>query len=151
MPTIDISGDYVVFDNTQTVTLVNPDGTSGVVKYALQQGVDTVLSDMGDGTLGYRTFCVWNLWRGSIRSSNSINYGNEDDTSILYQNPSIIDVSREIIWSTLVPQLNGYVSDISGTKWYISAVNIDVWGNKYQLECEAQAGTPVEEVDLPVP
>lgn len=151
MPSIDISGDYVAFDNTQTITLTNPDGTSGTVQYALQQGVDTVLSDMGDGTLGYRTFCVWNLWRGPLRSANAI-LANPSSDTIVYQEPQpVIDPSREIIWTALVPQLNGFITDISGTKWFISAVNIDVWGNKYQLECEAQAGTAVEEVDLPVP
>ena len=151
MPSIDISGDYVAFDNTQAVTLTNPDGSSGIVQYALQQGVDTVLSDMGDGTLGYRTFCVWNLWRGPLRSANAILANSTPDT-IVYQDPiNIIDPSMEIIWSQLIPQLNGRVTDSSGTAWYISAVNIDVWGNKYQLECEAQAGTAVEEVDLPVP
>jgi hypothetical protein len=151
MPSIDISGDYVAFDNTQSVTLTNPDGSGGVVDYALQQGVDTVLADMGDGTLGYRTFCTWNLWRGPVRGANAILFDSDPTSEVMYQAPSLIDPSREIVWDALVPQLNGYVQDISGTKWFISAVNNDVWGNKYQLECESQAGTAVEEVDLPVP
>lgn len=121
MPTIDISGDFVVFDNTQTVTLLNPDGSGGTIDYALQQGVDTVLSDMGDGTLGYRTFCTWNLWRTPCHIANLI----------------------------IVPQLNAKLTDKNGTNWYVSAVNVDAWGTKYQLECEAQAGTAVKEVDLP--
>lgn len=151
MPTIDISGDFMAFDNTQSVTLTNPDGTGGTVEYALQQGVDTVLADTGDGTLGYRTFCTWNLWRSPVRAANSIAAQKNPTSLLAYKETTSVDGSREIIWSSLVPQLNGYVQDISGTKWYISAVNIDVWGNKYQLECEAQAGTPVEEVDLPPP
>lgn len=151
MPTIDISGDFMAFDNTQTVTLMNPDGTGGTVEYALQQGVDTVLSDMGDGTLGYRTFCVWNLWRSPVRAANAIVAESNPQALLAWNTTTSVDGSREIIWRALVPQLNGYISDISGTKWYISAVNIDVWGNKYQLECEAQAGTAVEEVDLPPP
>ena len=146
MPSIDISGDYVVFDNTQSVTLTNPDGSSGIVQYALQQGVDTVLSDMGDGTLGYRTFCVWNLWRSPCNFENSL---------IAEINPQVLlawkdGLNNTISWKPIIPQLNGKVTDSSGTAWYISAVNVDAWGNKYQLECEAQAGTAVKEVDLPV-
>ena len=150
MPTINISSDYVVFDNTQPINLLNPDGSGGTVQYALQQGVDTVLSDSGDGTLAYRTFCTWNLWRDQLREANVI-LANSTPDKIVYQDPNnLAGPAWGIIWSQLTPQLNGRVTDASGTAWYISSVNLDAWGNKYQLECEAQAGSPVEEVDLPV-
>lgn len=149
MPTIDISGDYVVFDNTQPVTLTNPDGTGGTVEYALQQGVDTVLSDMGDGTLGYRTFCVWNLWRSPVRAANAIVAEINPQWLLAWKSTTTVDGSHEVIWNALVPQLNAKLTDKNGTDWYVSAVNLDAWGNKYQLECEAEAGTAVKEVDLP--
>lgn len=145
MPTIDISGDFVVFDNTQTVTLLNPDGSGGTIDYALQQGVDTVLSDMGDGTLGYRTFCTWNLWRSPCNLANSL-IAETNPQALLAWNSG---PNNTISWAAIVPQLNAKLTDKSGTNWYVSAVNVDAWGTKYQLECEAQAGTAVKEVDLP--
>lgn len=148
MPTIDVSNDYVVFDNTQIINLLNPDGSGGYVPFCLQQGVDTVLSDMGDGTLGYRTFCVWNLWRKNLRGGYLIWSDATDEDFFLWGNdPSDYLINSDL--DVLIPQLNSKITDKSGTSWYVSAVNLDVWGNKYQLECEAEAGTAVKEVDLP--
>lgn len=148
MPTIDVSDDYLVFDNTQTVKITNPDGSSGYVPHCLQQGVDTVLSDMGDGTLGYRTFCVWNAWRKNLDSVYLVWDGGLGEDFILWGT----DSQDYLIGSdtgTFIPQLNSKIIDKTETTWYVSAVNLDVWGNKYQMECEAEAGTAVKEVDLP--
>jgi len=63
MPTIDVSDDYLVFDNLQTVEVTNPDGAWRRVENCLMQGVDNILTDLGDGSLGYRTFTTWHMWR----------------------------------------------------------------------------------------
>jgi hypothetical protein len=147
MPTLDISGDWAVFDNTQTVTLQNQDGIAITVENALQQGVDTILSDTGDGTLGYRTFCIWNLWRDKLIVTDQIVWQGSTTDYLLADTDSVILTGENGV--VYQPQLNGSITDQNGTKWFISAVNHDVWGNKYQLECEAQAGTPVEDIDLP--
>lgn len=147
MPTLDISGDWAVFDNTQTVTIQNQGSIAFTVDNALQQGVDTVLSDTGDGTLGYRTFCIWNVWRDKLVISDVLVWQGSTTDYIL------ADADSPILTGTnpgyFQPQLNAKLVDKNGTNWYVSAVNLDVWGNKYQLECEAEAGTPVKDIDLP--
>jgi len=46
MPTIDVSDDYLVFDNLQTVEVTNPDGAWRRVENCLMQGVDNILTDL---------------------------------------------------------------------------------------------------------
>lgn len=121
MPTIDVSNDYAVFDNTQPIIIRNPNGEQKPASHALQQGIDSVLSDSGDGTLAYRTFCTWHVWRKNLNFSSPV----------------------------FVPQLNCRITDNRGVRWFGSSVNLDVWGEKYSIECEAQAGTVVQGVDLP--
>lgn len=143
MPTIDVSNDFVVWDNTQTVTLTNPDGSSITVEYALQQGVDTVMADMGDGTLGYRTFCIWNIWRKPIEEQGSILWSPTSGSYLMF------DSQNNALFSFFIPELNCKIKDDRDIDWYVANANLDVWGEKYQLECEAQAGTGVNSINLP--
>ena len=63
-PIIDVSGQWRFFDNLQPVILKNQDETVvQYIQYALQEGIDTIMSDLGDGSLGYRTFCTWHVWK----------------------------------------------------------------------------------------
>jgi hypothetical protein len=64
-PTLDVSEDYNLFDNQQDVTLFLPDGRS-VVTTGLQEEVDTVQVELGDGALGFRQYCTWHLFRNRL-------------------------------------------------------------------------------------
>lgn len=144
MPTLDVSDDYLVFDNLQTVTLTNPDGESLVVPHCLMQGVDNILTDLGDGTLGYRTFTTWHLWRKPLTHAARVKWTADGEIKtgglsyLAWQKPHVF-----------VPQLNCKIVDSRGVAWWASAVNLDVWGNKYQIEAEAEAGTVQQEIILP--
>jgi hypothetical protein len=119
-PIINVRNDWTVFDNQQPVTLQNQGDT--VIKYlpyALQEGVDTIMADLGDGNIGFRTFCTWHVWRPLV--------------------------------DPYVPQINCCLTDKNGSQWYVANVNLNVWGNKYQLDCELQAGKAVIPIDLPIP
>lgn len=64
-PTLDVSEDYNLFDNQQDVRLVLPDGRS-IITTALQEEVDTVQVELGDGALGFRQYCTWHLFRNRL-------------------------------------------------------------------------------------
>lgn len=117
MPTIDTSNDYLAFDNTQTVMLTNPDDSIHLTTYALQEGIDTIMADMGDGNLGFRTFCIWHVWKKNLNN--------------------------------FTPKINCKIVDKEGYVWYVANIRVDVWGEKYQLDCEAEAGQGVVSVELP--
>lgn len=150
MPTLDVSDDYLIFDNLQTVTVTNPDGESLVVPYCLMQGVDNILTDLGDGTLGYRTFTTWHMWRKPLTKPTVNN-------SVCWSAGNAIltgSAGGRLLWGSppsrvFVPQLNCKIVDSRGVAWWASAVNLDVWGNKYQIEAEAEAGTIQQEIILP--
>jgi hypothetical protein len=120
-PIIDVSKDWVVFDNQQPITLQNQNDTNiKYLQYALQEGIDTIMADMGDGSLGFRSFCTWHVWKDLV--------------------------------DPYVPQINCKLTQLlNGSVWYVANVNLNVWGNKYQLDCELQAGQAVTPLDLPVP
>jgi hypothetical protein len=118
-PILDVSNDWLIFDNQQPVTLQNQnDNFIAVIPWALQEGIDTIMSDMGDGALGFRTFSTWHVWKPLLNG--------------------------------YVPQINCKLTDKAGRNWYVANVNVHVWGNKYQLDCELEAGIGVVPVDLPI-
>lgn len=145
MPTLDISDDYLIFDNLQTVTITNPDGRSLVVANCLMQGVDNILTDLGDGSLGYRTFTTWHMWRKPLTMAAAAGIKWSTDGKIKWNNNGYLGWMS----SVLVPQLNCKIVDSRGVAWWASAVNLDVWGNKYQIEAEAESGTLQQEIILP--
>lgn len=114
MPTLNIEADFLAFDNLQVVTVTNPDGATTVTR-ALQEGVDTVPYDQGNGALGYRTYSTWHLFRADL--------------------------------SGLVPQFSARITDPDGRNWYAGGINTMTWGSRYVLQCEAEAGQAVEEIN----
>lgn len=118
-PTLNVENDWLFFDNLQPIYLQNQNQPDvAFVQYALQEGIDTIMADVGDGALGYRTFCTWHVWRNQLNN--------------------------------FVPQINCKLTDKAGRNWYVANVNLHVWGNKYQLDCELEAGLGVVSVVLPV-
>lgn len=49
--------------------------------------------------------------------------------------------------SGFVPQFSCLVTDPDGLKWYAGAISSVTWGTRYVLQCEAQAGQAVEEIN----
>lgn len=116
MPAINIANDYLAFDNTESVTVTNPDG-SATTTTALQEGVTSIPVDLagGEGISAIRTFCVWHLFRAALNG--------------------------------FIPQFSCKLEDKEGRIWYAGRVDTFAWGTRYVLECEAQSGLAVDEVN----
>ena len=147
MPTIDTSQDYLIFDNTQTVTFTYLDGTTQEVNYCLQEGVTTATVDLQSSAVGQRSFCVWHVWKAAIQ--NAIEAENAaGETYFLMHGSGTTDI---LVWSVAdVPiQIGCKLTDKNGMDWYVGQVTMDVWGSKYLLQCEGESGVPMQEVTLP--
>lgn len=118
-PTIRVDDHWRYFDNLQPITLENQKSKqTKYIQYALQEGIDSIMTPMSDGSLGYRIFVTWHVWKQQLEG--------------------------------FVPQINCKVTDQNGNNWYVANVNYDVWGNKFLLDTELEAGQVLKTVNLPV-
>lgn len=49
--------------------------------------------------------------------------------------------------SGFVPQFSTVVTDGDGRRWFAGAITAATWGTRYVLQCEAEAGQGVEEIN----
>lgn len=147
MPTIDTSQDYLVVDNTQTVLFTFLDGSTLSVDYCLQEGISMDYSDHVRGAIGYRTFCVWHVWKEPIRAAIAAQDAANPPGFIQHDTGA----TDALTWrqADVQIQIGSKLTDKNGFDWYVARVHLDVWGTKYMIECEGSSGMPTQEVDLP--
>lgn len=47
------------------------------------------------------------------------------------------------------PRANGFIQDPNGVKWFIGAINLQTWGTRWRLTCEAEAGEGTRQIIIP--
>ena len=48
-----------------------------------------------------------------------------------------------------VPKVNAYIQDPWGVRWFVGACNLQTWGTRWRLSCEAEAGEGTRQIWIP--
>lgn len=65
MPTLDLSNEYVVFDNPEVLNLKNPDNTTASTNYGFRRGITTGYTDQS-GMMKIENMTRFLIWKKNV-------------------------------------------------------------------------------------
>jgi hypothetical protein len=118
-PLINLTYVYKWFYNRQTITVINPDGSTFVTTDAIMRVTDDNMKELDhDETWGHRVKVNWLLF-------------------------------KTVVPSAAMPQINTKIIDSTGTIWYVNDIENKYFGNCIKLFTESRAGQLTQNEQYP--
>jgi len=133
---LDISSDYQIFDNLETITFQNQGDSAVTIQNVMRRPAILQVESVGGGMV-YAAAIEFLIWKEGTEDflvdgqGNYITY-DEDDASF-------IDVSS----STLIPRINALITDKFGKKYLVDSIDDGVLRSRWSIRATSYTGEGV--------
>ena len=133
---LDISSDYQIFDNLETITFQNQGDSAVTIQNVMRRPAILQVESVGGGMV-YAAAIEFLIWKEGTEDflvdgqGNYITY-DEDDTSF-------IDVSS----SSLIPRINALITDKFGKKYLVDSIDDGVLRSRWSIRATSYTGEGV--------
>lgn len=132
MITLDISGDFAIFDNTEVVTIKNTNEDSVTIDNVKRQSA-MLGTDLGGSSIVYGAAIEFQIWKSSVQSSYFVDgEGNQVISDDLY---TVIDFGGV----DFIPRLNARITDKFGKHYRVDSIEDMAWRTKWSLKATSEA------------
>jgi len=133
---LDISSDYQIFDNLETITFQNQGDSAVTIQNVMRRPAILQVESAGGGMV-YAAAIEFLIWKEGAEDflvdgqGNYITY-DEDDTSF-------IDVSS----SSLIPRINALITDKFGKRYLVDSIDDGVLRSRWSIRATSYTGEGV--------
>jgi len=132
MITLDISGDFAIFDNTEVVTIKNTNEDPVTIDNVKRQSA-MLGTDLGGSSIVYGAAIEFQIWKSSVQSSYFVDgEGNQVISDDLY---TVIDFGGV----DFIPRLNARITDKFGKHYRVDSIEDMAWRTKWSLKATSEA------------
>jgi hypothetical protein len=132
MLTLDISGDFEIFDNTEVVTIKNANEDAVTIDNVKRQSA-MLGTDLGGSSIVYGAAIEFQIWKSSVQSLYFVDgEGNQVISDDLY---TVIDFGGV----DFIPRLNARITDKFGKHYRVDSIEDMAWRTKWSLKATSEA------------
>lgn len=130
MHNLDISSDYLIFDNKETITFQNKGDSAVVINNVLRRPSVLAMED-GGGSVVYGAaieFIIWKKEASSFILHDGIDFLMSDNGEELEYDDSVD-----------IPRLNAKITDEYGKNYRVDVIDDSTWRTKWSLKATSDA------------
>lgn len=132
MITLDISGDFAIFDNTEVITIQNRGEEPLIVENVKRQSA-MLGTDLGGSSLVYGSAIEFQIWKYVVQSIYFID--GEGNEVISDNNYTKINFGAD----EFIPKLNARITDQFGKHYRVDSIEDMAWRTKWSLKATSEA------------
>lgn len=133
---LDISSDYQIFDNLETITFQNQGDSAVTIQNVMRRPAILQVESAGGGMVYAAAieFLIWKEGAEDFLVDGQVNYITYDE-----DDASFIDVSS----STLIPRINALITDKFGKRYLVDSIDDGVLRSRWSIRATSYTGEGV--------
>ena len=132
MITLDISRDFSIFDNTETITIQNKDGDEIIIENVKRQSA-MLGTDLGGSSLVYGAAIEFQVWKDPVQSW----YFTDGEGNKVISDDQYTEIDFGGI--EFIPKLNARITDQFGKHYRVDSIEDMAWRTKWSLKATSEA------------